>query len=163
MGPSSNPGSRGPVPKPSAVKAARGTSKKKINRREPKIGVAAPTMPDDMTEAARAEARRLTAEAMTLRVLTRTDRGVILAAAQAYDVWQQAEKSIRKRGVLIRERNVGGNLITKANPATKIVADAWRRYVSALCQLGLTPAMRQRVVALEDTDPRDDPAARYMQ
>lgn len=156
--------SRGPAPQPAALKRARGNpGKRKLNPREPKLGVAAPTMPREMTVTARAEARRLTAEAMTLRVLTRTDRGVILAAAQAYDVWQQAEKELRTLGVLIQEPNVRGYMVTKPNPAAKIVADAWRRYVSALCQLGLTPSMRQRVSALEETDASEDPASRYMQ
>lgn len=156
--------SHGPAPTPSAIKRARGNpGKRKLNEREPQVTVAAPTMPDDLSEVARAEARRLIAEAMTLRVLTRTDRGVILAAALAFEDWFDSRAAVLKRGRLIRERNAGGKLITKANPAVSMVADAWRRYVSALCQLGLTPAMRQRVAALETPDPSEDPASRYMQ
>jgi len=116
-----------------------------------------------LTAGARAEARRLIAETMMMRTLSRVDRGVIEAAAFAFDSWRRAEKDVAENGFTITTTNSAGFSTEKPNPANQVVADSWRRYVTCLVHLGLTPAARTRVSMLDDGMSCDDAAEEYLQ
>ena len=150
---------------PTALKRlrAKGAKLGKANRREPSLRVAAPTLSASLTSEAHAEARRLIAETMTMRTLSRVDRGVIEAAAFAYDSWRRAEKDVADRGFTITTTNSAGFSTEKPNPASQVISDSSRPYVTCMVQRGLTPAARTRVRMLDDKLPVDDAAEEYLQ
>lgn len=155
----------GEAPTPTAIKRlrAKGSDLTVRSKKEPPLRVAAPALSSALSKEARAEARRLIAETMTMRTLSRVDRGVIEAAAFAYDTWRRAEKDVAEEGFTISVINSNGYTTKKANPANQVIADAWRRYVQCLIQLGLTPAARTRVAMLDDKLPAQDAAEEYLQ
>lgn len=159
------PGPRGPKPAPRHVREMRKTDKGKDKAKyanEPRLRVAAPTVTTKLSESARAEARRLIAECMTMKVLSRIDRGVIEATASAYATWQDAEKDVAENGFTVETLSAQGYQVMKQNPACQVLSDSWRRYLAGLVHLGLTPAARARVAALEEPDPADK-AEEYLQ
>lgn len=153
--------SRGRPAKPTALKKRQGTLRKhRTNKREPKLKAGEPKMPADFDGVARAEWRRLIAEAFGLEVLTKADRGMVESAARAYSTWMKAQSACDQHGMTYETEGTEGQRMIKANPAAAQVEAAARRYQAAIVQLGLSPAARQKVSAVDPAED-DDPAAKF--
>lgn len=147
--------------KPTALKKRQGTLRKhRTNKREPKLKAGQPAMPGDLDEAGKAEWRRIVAEALLLEVLTKADRGIVEAAARAYSTMKKAQAICDKDGLTYETTGTEGQRIIKSNPAAPIAADAHRRWVTALAQIGLTPAAHQKVSTVDPAED-EDPAAKF--
>ena len=147
----------GREPKNPRTRDPRGNPGKRAAPRTPHLTLGAPTMPADLDDIARGEWNRLVAEGLRAKVLTSVDRAIVLMATEAFSTWRLCEKALRVAGSLTYEtESSDGSTIFKARPECAIGADAWRRYLTALKQLGLTPARRAKV---ETIDEPDEPAS----
>lgn len=83
-----------------------------------------------------------------LQTITVADRDAIVLACVAESEYRRAHALIESEGIV-----VDGPRGRMAHPATKVRESAWRRWATALAQLGLSPATRERV-GKADVNPR---------
>jgi P27 family predicted phage terminase small subunit len=118
---------------------------------EPTVSATTPEPPAFLTVDAKAEWRRVVAEAYRLRLLTVVDEPAFAAYCLAYGRWVAAEKSIAKMakgdaatcGLMIKSDT--GNTIK--NPLVAISSQACSEMVKYACEFGFTPASRARIAA----------------
>lgn len=151
----------GPPRTPTQIRKTKGNpSRRAYNRNEPKLPTGAPPIPDDLNADGQREWDRLVSISLASRVLTKADRSIVELAAHAYSTWIRAERVIELKGITYETTNTTGGAVIKARPEVVIASDAWRRYRAAICELGLTPAARAKVSAVDQND-AVDPAAKY--
>lgn len=158
---------RGRKPKPTHLRLVGGNAgKRPLNLREatPPIGV--PTVPDFLNASARKEWARVARELGNIGLLSTIDRGALAAYCQAYGVWVEAERGIKRLadggdkygGLLTRTSN--GNVIQ--NPLVGIANKARSDTVRFAAEFGMTPSARSRVQADPNAANKiKDPARKY--
>lgn len=135
----------GPPPKPTAWRRAEGNRGKRAwNHAEPVAPEGVPDCPEHLGEEARQEWYRLVEVLAGMGVITIIDRAVLAAYCQAYGRWVEAEVHLRETPALIRTPS--GHVqqspwLSIANRQMEIMG----RYMA---EIGLTPASRSRIVAL---------------
>lgn len=156
---------RGPKPKPTRLKVLSGTARPhRLNPAEPVIVAEVPDAPDHLTDPARREWERVTAEMAEAGILSALDRGALAAYAQTYGRWVAAERALETMatkdrvtaGLVIRTKS--GNAIQ--NPLVGTANKAMADMVRYAAEFGLTPSSRSRVSAVETLD-ADDPFAQF--
>ena len=126
---------RGPKPKPTRLKVLSGTARPhRLNPAEPVIVAEVPDAPDHLTDPARREWERVTAEMAEAGILSALDRGALAAYAQTYGRWVAAERALETMatkdrvtaGLVIRTKS--GNAIQNplVGTANKAMADMVR-------------------------------------
>lgn len=151
----------GPARTPTQIRKAKGNpGKRAYNKREPKLPVGAPPMPDGLDQVGQLEWRRLVAIALKAQVLTEAERSILELAAEAYSTWAKARIAIQQHGLTYETTSTAGDLVIKARPEVAIASDAWRRYRAAVCELGFTPAARAKVSTV-DPGEEEDPGAAF--
>jgi P27 family predicted phage terminase small subunit len=147
---------KGRRPLPSIIKNLRGNpGKRQVNANEPELQPGDPTMPAGLSEAAQTEWREIIGVLRTMGVLTPADGKALAAYCYAFDVWMQANESVKKHGVLIEEPIMGrvgtpeqNEVIdhkTKKNPAVAIANEALKTMKSFLVEFGMTPSSRSKL------------------
>ena len=136
---------------PTSLKLLKGNpGKRPLPKDEPKPTAGSPR-PHALKGEGLAEWKRIVKELTALKVISKVDRGVIQVAAQAWEDWQLARAAVKKHGFLI-ETAQGG---FKSNPAAAALGQARTQYLAALRELGLTPAARSKVKALDSDSEKD--------
>jgi P27 family predicted phage terminase small subunit len=163
------PRGSGRRPLPTAVKNLRGNpGKRQPNNAEPTAVAGVPPMPKLSREAAR-EWKRIVPELLRLGVLTVVDGKALAGYCHAFARWQEAEKEIKKFGLVVEEPVLmkiddelidSGYVRLKRNPAVAISFEAQKVMKSFLVEFGLTPASRSRIHTKEPE--KEDPLANYM-
>jgi P27 family predicted phage terminase small subunit len=132
-------GTRGPQPKPTALKILAGETRPSvINYAEPIPEGGALTPPADIRSEARVIWEQVIAALGKTGVLTSADKHILRLYAEAMARYIEAEAMLVKTGPLIKGRD--GNFVK--NPLHQIVrdnADAVKKYAR---EIGLTPAAR---------------------
>jgi P27 family predicted phage terminase small subunit len=132
-------GTRGPQPKPTALKILAGETRPSvINYAEPIPEGGALTPPADIRSEARVIWEQVVAALGKTGVLTSADKHILRLYAEAMARYIEAEAMLVKTGPLIKGRD--GNFVK--NPLHQIVrdnADAVKKYAR---EIGLTPAAR---------------------
>ena len=132
-------GTRGPQPKPTALKILAGETRPSvINYAEPIPEGGALTPPADIRSEARVIWEQVVAALGKTGVLTSADKHVLRLYSEAMARYIEAEGMLVKTGPLIKGRD--GNFVK--NPLHQIVrdnADAVKKYAR---EIGLTPAAR---------------------
>lgn len=155
---------RGPKTKPTKLKLLTGTARPhRLNPDEPQPKLACPDAPAHLTDAARIEWDRVVEELVTLKILTRLDRGALAAYCQAYGRWNAAETALARmashdavsEGLIIKTRS--GNFIQ--NPLVGAANKAMADMVRYAAEFGMTPSARTRVSGATD-EGEDNPFAR---
>ncbi|MCL1630130.1 phage terminase small subunit P27 family [Roseibaca sp. V10] len=157
---------RGPKPKPTALKVIRGTDRAaRRNPSEPRVAPARPDPPDHLSSEARTEWQRVTDQLCAAGIVTGIDRAALAAYCQAYGRWEQAERALEAMaardqvtaGLMIRTQ--GGNAIQNplVGTANKAMADMMR-YAA---EFGMTPSARTQIHAEVSASDPDDPVAKY--
>lgn len=100
-----------------------------------------PSPPDHLTEAEKAEWRRIGKHLLEAGLLTKLDLDVLEAYCRAYVRWVEAEGQVRKYGTVIKSPN--GYPIQ--SPYLAIANKAMEQMRSLMGELGLTPASRARI------------------
>jgi P27 family predicted phage terminase small subunit len=108
-----------------------------------------PPMPSGLTEVAQKEWHRVAPVLFADGVITENDGAGLAAYCQSYSRWLQAEKDIRKRGVLVEttvhDSHGKATRVVKKNPSIGIAHSEMKIMKSFAAEYGLTPASRNRV------------------
>jgi P27 family predicted phage terminase small subunit len=79
-----------------------------------------------------------------MRVMTAGDEDGLAMGCQALVEYLTASRKMDRLGQTYTIDGPSGEIIRK-RPECEIAADAWRRYMTALGQFGLTPSARMKV------------------
>ncbi len=146
-------GSRGPSPKPTALKALHGTARRdRSNPSEPQPQVTAVSCPAFLDSAAKAEWRRLIPHLVKLKLMSDLDRGLLAAYCAAWSRWRKAELAIQKFGEVLATPS--GYM--QKNPHVTIANESIRTLEKLAGHFGLSPSTRTRVSATPE-EQEDDP------
>jgi P27 family predicted phage terminase small subunit len=141
--------------KPTNLKVLEGNpGKRPLPENEPKPVPIAPPCPAHLDSRAKKEWKRITPELEHLGLLTRIDMAALAAYCQAYSRWIEAEKMIRKHGMLVKNQK-GYPVVS---PYMAIINKSLEQMKSYLTEFGLTPASRSRIDVkppAEDIDPME--------
>lgn len=164
------PRGSGRRPTPTAVKKLHGNrGKRPLNEAEPIAPAGDPEMPADLPKAAALEWKRILPELRALGVLSKIDRAALAAYCHAYARWFEAERQVRRIGVVVREPvlhqgiPLKGIARIKKNPAVTVSEGAMKLMKSFLIEFGMTPAARSRLATKPDGGKQKtvDPAEKY--
>jgi P27 family predicted phage terminase small subunit len=137
-------------PKPTALKQLAGNpGKRAVNHCEPQpSGI--PDCPEHLDAEAKTEWQRISAELLTLGLLTSVDRAALAAYCASWSRWIAAEKNIAKFGAVIKAPSgypIQSPFVSISNSAL----DLLRKF---LIEFGLSPASRSRL-SINPTPPAD--------
>ena len=161
------PKGSGRRPLPTAVKRLRGNpGKRKLNAKEPRVPSSDPAMPQDLPAAARSEWKRIVPELRIIGVLTSIDRAALAAYCHAYARWFEAEKQVKRLGIIVKEPVLLMGVPTgyhryKKNPAVTISESAMKIMKSFLVEFGMTPSSRSRV-RIDKPEADEDPMDAFL-
>ena len=163
----------GRKPKPTALRVAEGNpGKRPINAHEPKPRAKRPKMPLHLSEAARAEWRRVMRILAPMGIVTEAEADLLAMYADAYAHWVEESRAIygprvdedgfplldddgmplRPEGTIV----FSGNGTPMRNPRLVIIEKNLHLMGKCMTELGLTPSARARLVAPgSDVDPLD--------
>lgn len=144
-------GMRGPAPKPTALKRLEGNpGRRPLNEREPQPARGArPSAPKWLSEAARAEWRRVVRDLHDTGVLTTIDLAVLEGYCVSYARWRAAESVLATSPEVVESDK--GNLYM--NPWLGVGRTALRDMLRFAQELGMTPSARSRLqVEREQTE-----------
>jgi len=144
----------GPKTKPTKLKQLEGDiHKERWNPNEPQPKVSRPRCPQNLSDEARKEWRRIVPELEALGLLTTIDRAALAAYCAAWGRFIEAEKVIKEKGSLYKTAN--GNVII--SPMLSVANRAMEQMRVFGAEFGLTPSSRTRISATpqESDDPLD--------
>lgn len=101
-----------------------------------------PNLPLRLGPAAKREWARISKELVALGLLTQLDRAALAAYCQAYGHWREAEKQLKKTGLLVQKKS-GGVIQT---PWLAVSDRAAEQMLGFLQSQGLTPASRPAAI-----------------
>ncbi len=152
-------GRRGPPPKPARVKLLEGNpGKRPLKGDGPKPQPVRPTCPDWLTDAAKAEWRRLAPELQKLGLLTLLDRAAFAGYCQSYGHWLEAETVLRKQGRLY----VTPSGRVRERPEVEIARKSLQLMRAFAVEFGLSPTARGRMSLPAPIDDEDDEFERLL-
>jgi len=140
---------RGPKPKPRALRILDGDQPSRINPSEPRPLAVPPMPPDDLDATGRAAWDRLAPMLSRLGLLTEADGEALALYCRAAQVAARAEAQVRRYGLSMKD-GAGGR---RPNPAVAMAERARRDMLAVLTEFGLTPSSRSRVKV--EAPPRD--------
>ena len=143
---------RGRKPKPTRIKQLTGNpGKRRINPKEPDPGLPAglPIPPTHFNRAAKKEWNRAGSVLLESRILTRADIALLEAYCRLYGRWDEAERKVRRQGMIIALGKERKNKYQQINPFLTIATQCIRQMRLYLAELGMTPSSRSRIAAEE--------------
>lgn len=146
------------IPKPTAIKALRGTLRPdRMNRAEPTPVVASGKPPAWLKGPARRNWLRLAPMLTRLGVLTEADEDMLAQLCTALAETVTCTRVVETFGPTYETTNRLGERMVKARPEVAMRAEARRAALLYAGRFGLTPADRGRIVAQaeKDVDPFD--------
>jgi len=145
---------------PNNLRILKGTDKQHPERMrtppEPKKGkIHPPTWLKPKARKAFIELAKITTD---MNVLTTADKMSLAMVCDAYSDYLEANELVEKNGQTYVVTNREGIDMIKANPATTIKADAWRRVMIGLGKFGLSPSEREKIniTPVKKKNPFDD-------
>lgn len=141
---------------PESIKLVRGTFRPdRANRQKPRPapGVSAPRR--SLPVGVRFHFRRLVRLCQPDGTLGRPDVVLVEQTARALDECEACERVITERGRTYEAVTEAGSVMIRVRPEVPMAADAWRRALAGLVQLGLSPVAREKVKVrtVETADP----------
>ena len=132
----------GPAPKPTKIKALEGNrGKRPLNDQEPEPDVCIPRKPTVLQGNAATEWKKITKQLAALGLLTQIDTTALAAYCQVYARWCEAEKELRKTGMIIKAPS-GYPVMS---PYLSIINNCLTQIKGFMAEFGMTPASRSRV------------------
>jgi len=145
-------------PKPTALRELQGNpGHRPLNKREPKPG-GVPRCPSHLDDAAKREWKRISAELVSLNLLTSVDRAALSAYCASWSRWMDAETNVQKYGAVIKSPKSGFPI---QNPYVGIANTALDQMRKFLVEFGMTPASRSRIQVAASSG--DDAFTEFMQ
>jgi P27 family predicted phage terminase small subunit len=146
-------------PKPTALKELEGNpGKRALNQSEPHPGGIA-KCPPHLDKDAKREWRRLSAELISLGLLSVCDMAAFAAYCSAYSRWVAAEKNLQKFGMVIKSPKSGYPI---QNPYLGVANTALGNMHRFMTEFGLTPSSRTRL-SIDSAPTSADPFTEFMQ
>ncbi|ULQ45859.1 P27 family phage terminase small subunit [Flagellatimonas centrodinii] len=148
-------GLRGPKPMPSHLRLVTGNAgRRPVNEDEPQFDIEAPECPEYLSDDARAEWDVIVPDLVAARLVSKVDRMAVAGYCEAVSLWK---RSLLKIQQLADEDPDGQGLVVKG-PNGFAMFSQWlnirnRAYgdmMKAIASLGLSPADRARVKALDN-------------
>ena len=140
---------RGRKPTPTRLRVLRGNpGKRKVNKREPRPSPKIPLPPEHLDAEGKKEWDRISQELYDLGLLTGIDRAALSAYCTAWQRWVDAEKKIKKHGLVLKSPN--GYPIY--SPYLAIANKAMKQMKEFLAEFGMTPSSRSRVTPHKKPD-----------
>lgn len=145
-------GTRGPKPKPTALRVLEGNkSKRPFSRYEPTPRPAIPACPTYLNDYAQEEWRRVAQTLYDLGTLSELDQSMLAAYCAAFSHWRHAEEDLEHmaqadgttHGAVIRTKS--GNFIQ--NPMVGVANTARREMQRLAAEFGLSPSARTQIEA----------------
>ena len=142
-------------PKPTNLRLLQGNpGKRALNRKEPKPATEKPSMPEHLSDTAKAEWNRMSEQLLRLGLLTVIDRAAFAAYCTAYGRWAEAEEALKKTGPVVRSAT-GYPILS---PYLSVSNRALEQMRAFSIEFGLTPASRSRISVGQNGagDPMED-------
>lgn len=147
----------GRKPKPSALHDLEGTRNRRKNNEPQPSGI--PTCPKHLDKAGQAEWKRISAELLSLGLLTAVDRAALAAYCATWSRWINAEQNIQKLGAVIKSPKSGYPV---QNPYVGIANTSLDQMRKFLVEFGMTPASRSRLSVADGYDKSEDAFETFM-
>ena len=144
---------RGRKPKPAAAKKLAGNPGKRKPKKTPATSTPAtmPKPPAWISAEAKAEWLRVGPLLAERGLLTELDAGVFTVYCNSWTMYLAAFKEVKKHGaVLTSEKGTA-----YSSPHMNILSGMMKQMVAIACEFGLTPASRERLTAVDLTEPYD--------
>jgi P27 family predicted phage terminase small subunit len=121
-----------------------------LNNKEPQP-TGTPTCPRHLDKQAKAEWKRISAELISLGLLTAVDRAALAAYCQSWSRWVAAEEGIAKFGSVIKSPKSGFPIQNPHVSIANTALDSMRKFI---VEFGMSPASRSRLTTgtAEPTD-----------
>lgn len=146
---------RGRKPHPTVIRRSTGNrGKRGYNHAEPVPPPGCPDCPDHLSPLAREEWHRLAVTLHAMGVLTIVDRAALAAYCQAWGRWVEAEDKLRVTPPMLKTPSG----YVQQSPWMSVANKQMELMGKYMAELGLTPAARSRIVALDA--PADSPLQR---
>ena len=153
-------GKRGPAPKPTNLKILQGNpSKRPLNEKEPNFECSEEILnpPPFLSRYAKKEWKRIVPLLKRNGVITDADINTLAAYCQSYHRWVEAEKEIRKHGLVAYTDK--GNVIQR--PEVGVANKAMEQMVRYAKEFGLTPSSRTSLHA-DNPEEQEDPFMQFL-
>jgi P27 family predicted phage terminase small subunit len=111
-----------------------------------------------LDDAAKLEWKRVSAELVSLNLLTSVDRAALAAYCASWSRWMDAETNVQKYGAVIKSPKSGFPI---QNPYVGIANTALDQMRKFLIEFGMTPASRSRIQVASSSG--DDAFTEFMQ
>lgn len=148
-------GARGPAKTPTALLQARGNPHaKSAAATEPIDAVAAPSMPEGLSEAATAHWRFIVPRLLQRRTLSEADLGMLVSMCVEYGEYVEAIADLEK--LKKSQESYKGHLIDHPRVRMK---GAFERYKQGADRFGLSPSAKARVQAEPAPTPKKEKPA----
>ena len=145
---------RGRKPKPTTIKVLEGNpGRRPLNGREPQAPPGIPECPEFLGEEARAEWFRMAKVLSDMGLLTLADRAAFTAYCVAYGRWVEAEKLVRKFGMVVKSPVTG---FPMKSPYLTVADQSMEAMRKLLVEFGLTPSSRSRIKLPAEGGPADE-------
>ena len=134
---------RGRKPKPSIKSTLEGNpGKRPRNGREPTPSAGIPRCPKHLDDEARAEWFRTSKVLKNMGLLTLADRSALAAYCVAYSRWVEAERMVKKFGMVVKTPEKG---FPMKSPWLSIAEQSLETMRKFMVEFGLTPSSRSRI------------------
>ena len=142
---------------PTAKLKSQGTFQGCRRRGEPQIDAGIPNPPTWLDKEARAEWKRVIKTLDTAGIMTKVDRGALVAYCESWSTYITAYRGVLKCGQLIMDSH--GNV--KKNPQAGFLTDSRAAYIKCSQEFGLTPQSRSKVQRIEKEEKDDGLEFKY--
>lgn len=145
-------GKRGTKPTPTAMLKLRGSWRGDINKDEPMPEVGKPEMPDYLEGNAKACWEELSEMLLDMGVLTKSDGMALALLCETYSHWRRSQDLLTKYGDVYPIKDDNGKVkYLQQTPYVSIARNFAKQFKDMLCEFGLTPSARSRIVTVKDS------------
>ena len=131
--------------KPAAIHLVQGTRDRTAKGDEPKFASEYPARPPHLRGFAKLEWERLSHQLKPLGMVTKADRAMLVALVEAWAIYREMDKLIKKHGVTYTTTTLAGDEMVRPRPEVAMRDQALKNIKSFSSEFGLTPSARTRV------------------
>ena len=145
-------GRRGKAPTPTAILAARGSWRAKLNPTEPLPELGAPDCPAHLSDLAKEVWYQIVPRLVALGVLTRIDGNALARYCDAFIQWRRAAEFLNGHELVYPMKGKDGKVSALAPYPQNALYEKYSRILSGIeAQFGLTPSARTRIAAAQES------------
>jgi P27 family predicted phage terminase small subunit len=140
-------GKRGPKPTPTAMLKLRGSWRGDVNKDEPMPDIGVPECPKEIEGIAKDCWDELAPMLVGMNVLTVADGKAFELLCVTFSNWKRSEAMLQKHGDVYPIRDANNNVkYLQQSPYVAMARNFGKAFKEMLCEFGLTPSSRSRIV-----------------